>query len=494
MEAGSANQEDPKAEPRAFDLNSEEVLEHWPVAYAVRELIANALDEHHLTGTAEPVVAKQDDGSWVIQDFGRGLRYKHLTQKENPGKLEHPEVIGQFGMGLKDALAVCERHKIGVAVRSPHGDITTERRPKVGFQDVETLHGLISPPSDADRSGTRIEVTGISDADVDQAKSAFLHYSGDTLLEQTKHGDVLAKRDDGACGKIYVKGLLVAEEPNFLFSYNITNVTERLRAALNRERSNVGRGAYSDRVKAILKACRTAEVAGPLAEDLGRFASGRMHEELSVWNDVAVHACGVLNSQESVVFITPSQANVAAVEYAKQDGHRPIIVSDKIAKKLPDEKDLEGKPLRDFARYQAEFNDSFRFAFVAPKDLSESERAVFALRDAAVSLAGLTLSTYGVLAVKVSETMRLEEQGAQVVGQWEPTQGRIVIRRDQLASAAQFCGTLLHEMEHAASGHGDGTLAFEDALTSRLGVVAASGLAVPPNSPKGHKRHFWSRS
>lgn len=37
-----------------FDLNMEEVLEAWGPADAVRELLANALDEQALTGTAEP--------------------------------------------------------------------------------------------------------------------------------------------------------------------------------------------------------------------------------------------------------------------------------------------------------------------------------------------------------------------------------------------------------------------------------------------------------
>lgn len=68
----------------AFDLNIERVLEHWPVAYAVREFIANALDEHLLTGTAEPTITRLRDQHWAIDDFGRGLRYEHLTQRENP--------------------------------------------------------------------------------------------------------------------------------------------------------------------------------------------------------------------------------------------------------------------------------------------------------------------------------------------------------------------------------------------------------------------------
>src|SRR5213075_1275554 len=86
---------------RSFDLNVDRVLEHWPVAHAIRELLANALDEHHLSRTGDPVVRKLGDGRWEIRDFGRGLRYEHLTQNENPEKLTDPRVIGQFGIGLK---------------------------------------------------------------------------------------------------------------------------------------------------------------------------------------------------------------------------------------------------------------------------------------------------------------------------------------------------------------------------------------------------------
>jgi len=38
----------------AFDPNVERVLEHWTVAHAFRELIANALDESALTRTPPP--------------------------------------------------------------------------------------------------------------------------------------------------------------------------------------------------------------------------------------------------------------------------------------------------------------------------------------------------------------------------------------------------------------------------------------------------------
>jgi hypothetical protein len=78
----------------AFDLNIVKVLEHWTVAFAVRELIANALDEQTLTSTADPRILKVGDGNWHVRDFGRGLRYQHLTQNESAEKRKHPAVIG----------------------------------------------------------------------------------------------------------------------------------------------------------------------------------------------------------------------------------------------------------------------------------------------------------------------------------------------------------------------------------------------------------------
>ena len=291
---------------QAFDLNIEKVLEHWTVPFAIREIIANALDEQALTGTTDPEIYKDNTGCWHVRDGGRGVRYEHLTQNENAEKLRHPQVIGQFGMGLKDALAVFDRRGINVMIRSPHAAITTGRRPKEGFPDVVTLHALVSPPDNPGQNGTDVMLCGAKDVDVEAAKQFFLRYSGETVLESTEYGDVLARASRTQPAHIYVKGLLVAEEPNFLFSYNITKLSAALRRALNRERSNVGRGAYSDRVKAILIACRSTNVAGPLADGLSGYVTGRLYDEVG-WRDVALHACRVLQTNEKVVFVAPIQ-------------------------------------------------------------------------------------------------------------------------------------------------------------------------------------------
>lgn len=111
---------------KEFDLNIEKILENWEIYHAVREIIANALDEQKLTGTKDISICKDDD-VWHITDYGRGLNYHHLTQNENDEKLSAEALIGKFGVGLKDSLAVFYRNGIHVTIRSCYGVITLKQ-------------------------------------------------------------------------------------------------------------------------------------------------------------------------------------------------------------------------------------------------------------------------------------------------------------------------------------------------------------------------------
>ncbi len=460
-----------------FDLNIERVLEHWTIAHAIREIIANALDEQALTGTEEPTIFKDTLGHWHIRDRGRGLHYQHLTQNENTEKLKHPQqVIGKFGVGLKDALASFHRREIGVTLASPHGNITLARAQKHDFEDVATLHANIddSPITPLDM-GTDVILAGVSDDDIEMAKSFFLRYSQDEVLEEAPAGTVL-QRTKGAA-RIYVNGLRIAEEPNFLFSYNITSTSTVLRKALNRERTNVGRTAYTDRVKAILLSCKTPEVADLLTRDLAAFQAGTMHDELQ-WMDVALHACRVLNARQQVVFFTVNEITVAGkfVEYAKDDGFRVVVVPDTVRRKLPALRDLSGEPIRDLTQYQQEWDEGHQYAFVAAEELTPSERVIWDQTSAIFQLAGGRPPV--IREVLISETMRVDRHGyEQAVGVWDPREGHVIIKRAQLRSLAAFAGTLLHELTHATSSTDDLSLAFEEALTTCLGTAVANSVS-----------------
>lgn len=131
---------------KKFDLNIDRMLENWDAFHAIREIIANALDEQILTGTREITISRNGDGQWCIRDFGRGLRHEHFTMNESQEKLDHPGLIGKFGVGLKDALATFDRLGIETHIRSKFCDVSFDRAEKHDFSDVITLHACISDP------------------------------------------------------------------------------------------------------------------------------------------------------------------------------------------------------------------------------------------------------------------------------------------------------------------------------------------------------------
>lgn len=465
---------------KKFDLNIEKVLEHWTVPHALREIIANALDESNLSGTKEPIIFKDDEGKWHIQDYGRGLKYEHLTQNENIEKTRNPnKVIGKFGVGLKDALATFDRRKIGIIIQSKFSDITIQKLPKGDFDDVVTLHAIVNEPSVANAIGTDFIFTGIQDEDIEKAKDFFLLYSGEQIIEETKYGSIIENKEKPA--RIYVNGICVAQEDNWLFSYNITSMTKKLLQSLNRERSNVGRSAYSDRVKSILLESSSPISAGKLVDDLQRIQTGDSHDELQ-WIDVQLHACRILNSQEKVLFLTAYDLMDGGkyLSYAKDEGMRIITIPDNLAAKLESNKDLNGNTFRNLETYAEEWNESFEFQIVDIKNLSQKEKEIFTYKD---TILGWFPSKKGVLkSIVISETMRPDNYtGGDALGLWDESNKRILIKRSQLSSIEKFSGTLVHELVHAFTGTDDHTIEFENELTQMLGKLSQLLLANAKN-------------
>jgi hypothetical protein len=79
--------------------------------------------------------------------------------------------------------------------------------------------------------------------------------------------------------------------------------------------------------------------------------------------------------------------------------------------------------------------------------------------------------------IRISATMRTETFSHQEAeGIWQPTDQRIIIKRDQLKDLRAYAGTLLHEAAHAISGATDISEEFETELTELLGTIAKNTL------------------
>ncbi|HYI46166.1 MAG TPA: ATP-binding protein [Actinomycetota bacterium] len=456
---------------KLFDLNIEEVLEAWEVSHAIREVISNALDEQTLSGTKEIEIERAADGRWAIRDFGRGLRIDHFTLNENKEKLAASSgVIGKFGVGLKDALATFHRRGITIEIRSRYGIFTLEQTEKHSFSGITTLH-VAYTEGDTGVEGTEFLLAGVTEEQMAEAKSLFLAFNDEKALDSTRYGEVLRRRKDG--GRVYISGVFAAEEPNFLFSYNVTHLTDAMKKRLNRERLNVGRTTYAERVKQILKEAESPEVHEELIEEILGRARRQIHDEMQ-WIEISQLALTRLHESDQVIFVTEDElhSHPDVVDHARRDRLKVVIVTRPEKKKLLEQAEAGGVKVRLLEDYVAEFNESFEYSFIEVDVLTDEEKGVFGRTEEILAL--VVDNSEEPLDVRISETMRLTRDDT--YGVWDPELDAIVIKREQLGSLPGYAATLLHEVAHAMTGAHDATREFENVLTEYLGLTSDAAL------------------
>lgn len=456
---------------KAFDLNIERILADWEPYHAVREVISNAIDEQMLSNTKGIEIFKDELNRWHIRDYGRGLKREHLTQKENDEKTKSKNLIGKFGIGLKDAIATFERHNVIVEINSKYEKISVEKRNKSGFNDITTLHAILDNPINEQMEGTDFVLSNLEDLEIVKSKELFLMFKEIEPLEITNYGDVYEKENKK--GIIYINGLKVAEEENFMFSYNITSLNKKIKKALNRERTNVGRAAYSDRIQNILLATKSDEVAELIGKEFKRIQTGNMYDELN-WISVQEHAVDLLNRTGKYVFVTSMEAMFYPnlIDDIRRENKEVFIIPENLRHKIKGRKDFEGNPIIDINQYISEYNDSFTFDFVEEKDLNKKEKKIYNKIYDIINVFGK--KPKNVREIKVSNNIRKQYlDNSSTLGIYDSEEELIVIHRDTLKSLSAFSGTLIHELIHAKTGLPDVNRDFEIALTQMIGNVVS---------------------
>lgn len=456
---------------KKFDLNIEKILENWEVCHALREVISNALDEKIITNTDNIEIFKDKKNNWHIKDFGRGIEIKHFTQNENEEKLNNERLIGKFGIGLKDALATLHRHNVELLIKSKFGDFSITEAGKQGFEQITTLHIYIENDNDLDFLGTDFVFYNVLDQDIYKAKNFFMNFSDEKILEENEYGMVLEKKDIGA---IYISGVKVAEEENFLFSYNIIKINKSIKNALNRERSNVGRTAYANTVKSILLNCNNEEVGQKLIEDLQGYSDGTTHDEMK-WVDIQEHSAKILNRNKKVVFVTNEEVQTTPflIDEINNIGYTMINIPKNLKDKIKGNHDIDGNIIREFDQFRNEYNESFNFEFVRREQLNDVEKANFELIDEIVRLINKKIRKLP--EIKISNTMQKNLSTLkQTYGVYRDN--KIIIKREILKNKKLFISVLLHEIAHFLSKASDMTIEFENKLTEMIGIIGEKAL------------------
>ncbi len=200
-------------------LIGNEWVPDWSIPQALRELLQNALDVG-----ADPSRITWWRGTAFIRDTGPGIDPADFVLGRHVSKTGDL-TMGQFGAGLKQALAVLTREGKKVEILSNGLRITTEFADS-DFARIPTLHLLIEPGESVD--GTVIKVP-CEKWQLDLAKEYF------EAFQQIDYLGTSGISRPG--GMIWVNGTMVGMIDKLLFSYHFTG--DEARKVVDQDRKRI---------------------------------------------------------------------------------------------------------------------------------------------------------------------------------------------------------------------------------------------------------------
>lgn len=282
-----------------FDLNiGKNYLSDWKISLALREIIANALDEDE-----NAIVAIKNEVI-VIKDKGKGLKPEHFIYQETE-KRDRDDKNGKFGVGLKDAIGVLSSRGIKVDIKSKGYRYNFEMKAKNKGSGYETLHATIKEIKEDSLEGTEFRIFNCSKSAVEEAS-------------------------------IYLNGMKISEDSNLRFSYNITNPSSTIKKGINRERQYVSRTVYQKDISKILENVDDETVLNKLVEQMERSYEDKNYAEIK-WKGIAIKTSKYILKNENVIFISNEdidKRNDLYKEVVLDKNIRTIKVSPKIKETL----------------------------------------------------------------------------------------------------------------------------------------------------------------
>jgi hypothetical protein len=280
-----------------LDLNiAKECLENWEIHHAIREIIANAIDEHSECEIKKPITINIIQNKCEIIDYGRGLKIDNFIQKINKTKTTKTNFIGQFGIGLKDCLGVLCKNDIDVKIFTQEYKYTSLYLEKPGT-NIHTLHvEYIKNPEKNIDYGTKFILTNINKKDIIDAKNYFIDY---TTNQYIKFTDSIYKFDKKQF--IFVNGMKTSETKNMYFSYNIKK-TKELKELFNRDRDDKDYQLFKKNIENILQNVKLNNNCKDLINQLIKILAEKNLKEFNQI-DIIRNILNQLNETDKYIFI-----------------------------------------------------------------------------------------------------------------------------------------------------------------------------------------------
>lgn len=457
---------------KMFDLNIGTVLENWEIKDAIREFIANALDESVLSKTKMPEIYKEGS-NWIIRDFGRGLKEKHFKQDENEEKANGVGIIGKFGVGIKDALAVLDRNKIEVVLKSKFLTARTVMEQKSGFEEISSLHVNITDPEDKEFVGTAVVIT-CDDEAMAKAKDQFMFSHEYVILGENKGGQLIKKENRKDKSYIFVNGMRVASEDNFLFHYNITELNAALKKGLSRERNNLGRSVYSDAVKRTIISNCTPEVKEILVSEIQNYRDSERTYEIREWKEIRKLAFeAAAEANPNTMFISKTQLETMSKDQKEELSEKGIVfqvADDKVLSEL-----VTSGSTYTYTAITQKLQENFEPEPIMHSEFTRKQQDNFKLSGVILKMADFNANDIrDVLRnLKISKRLPVDlNKNEELKGYWNGED--VYVRLDQLGDIKNYTRALITASLHKIIGTNDEILEFHEAMAEKLVTIISN--------------------
>jgi hypothetical protein len=326
-----------------IDLNiGVQCLDNWQSHHAIRELIANALDEHTLKRISKPITVTHTRNHLEIIDYGSGITKSNFMLQTNPTKLNNDKIIGQFGFGLKDALAVLCRNELDVTIYTKDYIYTPSYTQRQSTTDI-TLHITFDKNDDYDEDedeydyGTKIIIGKIKKSDVDKAKEYFMNYT--TIKFDKLYSNEITKFA-GKTQFIFVNEFRVSKTNlKTHFSYNIKK-TKELMKQFNRDRSEQDYKIFKKYITNLLQDINLFDdsyASDKLCKEIQNiFESKDLREFKQI--DIIRNILSQYNKTDGFIFVDVQDKNLVKKkkyqEKIKKSGRKIMYIGEGVLKKI----------------------------------------------------------------------------------------------------------------------------------------------------------------
>jgi hypothetical protein len=242
-----------------IDLNiGTNYLEHLNVVDSLKEIFANAIDEHIMKNIDIENIKfgykkVGNKNQFFIIDFGDGIMPENFIQKINDNKIKNNNIIGQFGIGLKDAIAYLTNNNVKIVITTNKYIYEPIYKRK---NNIDVLHMKCSEHSPEVNSvlqnydfGTKFSLSGITKKQFEDCLKKFILFdnisnkftylvNNKIVLYTDESNNVIYSSDNNGLQSIFINGMQVKSKAPFHYTYDLKRNIE-LKQIINRDRTDI---------------------------------------------------------------------------------------------------------------------------------------------------------------------------------------------------------------------------------------------------------------